>query len=159
MVDCLITEIENQYKWDIRFLELAKQISTWSKDPSTKCGAVIVDNNRRVVSIGYNGFAVGVEDEQERYEDRDTKYSIVVHAETNAMLFAQRELTGCTLYTYPGPSCSNCASLVIQSGIRRCVAPMPTKEQAERWRLSLSMEQFREAGVKLDTYTEPLPRL
>ena len=66
-------------KWDLRFIELAKLVSTWSKDPSTQTGAVIVDPNRRVVSVGYNGFPIGVDDDPERYANRDLKYKMIVH--------------------------------------------------------------------------------
>lgn len=130
---------------------MARLVSTWSKDPSTKVGAVIVDGDRRVVSVGYNGFAKGVGDDEERYENRETKYALVVHAEKNAILFARRDLTGCTLYTYPFPPCSQCAAFVIQSGITRCVAPGLSPELEERWGKSVGLARqiFKEAGVEL----------
>ena len=62
-------------KWDSRFLELAKLVSTWSKDPSTKTGAVIVRPDRSVASIGFNGFPVKMSDHQELYDNREEKYS------------------------------------------------------------------------------------
>lgn len=138
-------------KWDLRFLELAKLVSTWSKDPSTQTGACIVDQDRRVVSVGYNGFAKGVQDHPERYADRDLKYKLIVHCERNAILFAKRDLTGCTLYTYPFMSCSVCAGMVIQSGITRCVAPKIPDDKKERWAedMALSEQIFREAGVEV----------
>ena len=64
--------------WDTRFLDLAEHISKWSKDPSTKVGAVIVDSYRRIVSTGYNGFPQGVMDSYDRLTDRDTKYEIII---------------------------------------------------------------------------------
>lgn len=73
--------------WDDRFLELATVISSWSKDPSTQVGAVIVDDDNRVISIGYNGFPKGIKDDH-RLSNRDLKYEMVVHAEANALLFA-----------------------------------------------------------------------
>ena len=140
------------WKWDQRFLDLAKFVSQWSKDPSTKVGGVIVDEHKRVISLGFNGFAKGVKDTEERYSNRELKYSMVVHAEVNALLFAERDVTGCTLYTYPFAPCSSCASLVIQSGIKRVVAPHPTRELLERWGDSLKLAKtlFFEAGVELD---------
>ncbi len=81
-------------KWDKRFLELAKHVSLWSKDPSTKTGSVIVDQKRRVVSGGYNGLPIGVEDLDERLNNREIKYKMIVHCERNALLFANRDLGG-----------------------------------------------------------------
>ena len=93
--------------WDKRFLALAQYVSTWSKDPSTKTGAVIV-SGRRVVSLGYNGFPQGMPDLPVLYDDREEKYSRVVHCEINALLFAERTVRGCTLYTWPFLSCDRC---------------------------------------------------
>jgi dCMP deaminase len=135
-------------RWDRRFLDLAKLVGTWSKDPSTQVGAAIVDSARRVVSVGYNGFPRGVEDTEERLNDRDLKYSMVVHAECNAMLFAREPLGGCTLYTWPFAPCSACAGMIIQSGITMCVAP---KNNNPRWveSIKISQKMFTEAGVAL----------
>lgn len=141
-------------KWDLRFLELAKHISSWSKDPSTKVGAVIFDKNKRIVSIGYNGFPQGVRDDTQRYSDRDTKYKMVVHAEANAILFAQKDLTNCCIATYPFMPCSGCASLIIQSGIKRCIAPSLPPELESRWRSScdISINMFQESNVELKLF-------
>jgi dCMP deaminase len=144
-------ENNNQLKWDLRFLELAQFVSKWSKDPSTQTGAVIVDKNRRVVSVGYNGFAKGVQDLEERYKDRDFKIATIIHCEENAILFSRQDLTCCTLYTHPFCSCAKCASLVIQSGISRCVAqPLPEHLQG-RWgaNVEITKQMFQEAGVEL----------
>jgi len=92
---------ESQQKWDMRFLEMAKQISGWSKDPSTKCGAVIVRPDRTICATGYNGFPQKLKDDEEFYSNRPMKYSRIIHCEMNAILFAKEDLTGCTLYTYP----------------------------------------------------------
>lgn len=141
-----LKQFEHQKKWDLRFLELAKFISAWSKDPSTKVGAVIVDKNNSIISTGYNGFAIGVKDSEERLNNRDIKYKMVCHGEMNAILFAKRDLSGCTLYTYPFGCCSNCASYVIQTGISRVVFPKTTNE---RWleSINLSKKIWGEAGV------------
>lgn len=145
-------QADNQLKWDKWFLGLAKYASTASKDPSTKTGAVIVDDKRRVISFGYNGFARGVKDLPERYSCRETKYKIVCHCERNAIIFAQRDLEGTTLYTWPFCSCATCAAMVIQAGIKRCVAPPLPDHLKERWEedVKLSEMQFSEAGVRLD---------
>src|ERR1700686_4396012 len=95
-------------KWDRRFLELAKHIASWSKDPSTQTGAVIVDQKRRIVSVGFNGLAQGVEDKPERLHNRDLKYNMFVHCERNAIIFATQSLAGCTIYVWPFMSCGEC---------------------------------------------------
>lgn len=135
-------------KWDSRFLDLAKLVSTWSKDPSTQTGAVIVDAQRRIVSVGYNGFPTGMSDTDLRYLDREFKYANIVHCERNAIIFAQRPLHGCTLYTFPFMSCSVCAGMVVQSGIKNCVAPYSDNP---RWVDSFKMtrDMFRQCGVEL----------
>lgn len=153
-LDCRATgePVYRQEKWDRRYLELAKFVSGWSKDPSTKTGAVIVDSDRRVVSLGYNGFAKGVDDSTELYADREQKYRRVVHCEVNAVLFADRyRLQGATLYTYPFISCSRCAVQMIQAGIKRCVGPVLPAHLEGRWGedLKLTRQMFQEAGVEL----------
>lgn len=138
--------------WDQYFLGLAEYTARASKDPSTRTGAVIIDEDRRIVSTGYNGFPKGVIDNVERYANRELKYKIIVHCERNAILFANRNLKGCTLYTWPFASCSVCASMVIQAGITRCVAPPIPKNLIERWGedVKLTEQLFKEANVKLD---------
>jgi dCMP deaminase len=146
-----------QEKWDRRFLGLARLVASWSKDPSTQTGAVIVDGKRRVVSVGYNGFPAGVDDDPARYADRETKYRLIIHCERNALLFAARPLDGCTLYTVPFMSCAPCAALVIQAGITRCVAPVLPPRLVERWgaETDLAAGLFREAGVELCLLPDP----
>lgn len=137
-------------KWDSRFLALAKEVSSWSKDPSTKCGAVIVDNQRRVIGLGYNGFPRGMSDEG--YEDRGHKLTYVVHAEANAILNAVAKVKGCTLYVWPIPACNECAKLIAQAGIERVVSPSPTQEQRIRWAGSFAAASiiFSECAIKED---------
>lgn len=134
-------------KWDKRFLDLAKTVASWSKDPSTGVGAVVVDKDHRIVSLGFNGFPRGVKDD-ERLKDRDTKYEVTVHAEVNAVLFAQRNLTGCTCYIWPLPCCARCASILVQSGIDRVVSVQVTEP---RWIESCKLGQslLEEAGVQV----------
>ena len=145
-------------KWDERFLDLARYIAGWSKDPSTKTGAVIVDQDNRIVSVGYNGFPRGVDDSENRYNNRELKYKMIVHCERNALLFAGRSCKGCTLYTWPFMSCSVCAAMVIQSGISRCIAPSMPDHLKERWGedMSLAAQMFLEAGVKLELVDETI---
>jgi dCMP deaminase len=137
-------------KWDYRFLDLAEFISSWSKDPSTKVGAVITDENNRIISIGYNGFPQDIIDD-DRLQDRDTKYKIIVHGEMNAILFANRSLKLCTLYTYPFMPCPRCSSIIIQAGIGRVVS---YNNIPERWKdeFELSKTLFKEANVEVTLY-------
>lgn len=135
--------------WDLRFLELAKHIAMWSKDPSTKVGAVIVRPDRTLVSTGFNGFAQRMSDAYEFYRDRDEKYSRIVHAEVNAVLFARASVAGCTLYTWPLAPCDRCAVQMIQAGLTRFVYPKATIEMLTRWEGSLkrTVQYFDEAEV------------
>ena len=135
--------------WDKRFMRLAEHIASWSKDPSTKCGAVIVDRRNRIVSVGFNGFPAGVKDSAARYNDREEKYKFVVHAEKNAILFAGRDLSGCSLYVWPIPPCSQCAAAIVQAGILWVFSPMVTDAAAERWADSIRATGaiFMETGV------------
>ncbi len=142
----------NVLKWDYRFLDMAKLVSGWSKDPSTQVGAVIVDPDRRVSSLGYNGFPVGVSDDF-RLDIRETKYKMVVHAESNALLFATSNLDECTIYTYPFMPCTTCAGMIIQTGIKRVVS---YKTNTFRWaeEFETSREMFAESDVVLTEYTD-----
>lgn len=139
-------------KWDTRFLGLAAHISGWSKDPSSQVGAVITDGNR-IVSLGYNGFAAGVNDTAERLENRDYKYNLTIHAEENAMIFANRDLNGCTVYV-THPPCPRCASKLIQDQIKRVVYINPSEDFLSRWAddLKLSKEMYSEAGIEVSSY-------
>ena len=135
-------------KWDKRFLELAEHVASWSKDPSTKCGSLVV-RGKFVVSLGYNGFPAGCKDSEEVYADRPRKYKRVLHAEQNALLSAKQDLTGCTIYVHPLTPCSQCSAAIIQSGITRVVTKEPSAELAERWGDSIteSLQMFMEAGI------------
>jgi len=138
-------------KWDERFIELAKLISTWSKDNSTRCGSVIVDKEHRVVSVGYNGFPRGCDDNDDIYSDRPRKLLRVVHAEANAILSARRSVEECSIYVYPFTPCSQCMSLIIQSGIQQIITLHPSAGVSERWKESLEESEVmaKEAGILL----------
>lgn len=119
-------------KWDDRFLDLAKLVSTWSKDPSTQVGAVIVRPDRTIASMGFNGFPQSMPDNPGFYANRDSKYSRIVHGEINALLFAHDSVKGCTLYTYPFMPCDRCCVQILQAGITRIVTVKVVPD--ERWR-------------------------
>lgn len=147
-------------KWHKRYLELAKYISSWSRDPSTKVGSVLISYKKRssgtVVSLGYNGFAAGVIDTDDRYNDRPTKYSLVVHAEVNSCITAGHRARGCTLYIYPSfnlpPICQDCCKVAITSGVSRIVGYVLDEEddRARRWKDSIAVSKLMcdEAGIE-----------
>lgn len=120
-------------KWDKRFLDLARLVSTWSKDPSTQTGAVIVGPDKRVISVGFNGFPAGMPDDDALYANREEKYSRVVHCEVNALIYAPSIPSGTTLYTFPFASCDRCVVQMLQAGIRHFVAPKPSEDALTRW--------------------------
>jgi dCMP deaminase len=105
--------------WDEYFLSIAEQVAKKSKDPSTQNGCVIVDEKNRPVSFGYNGFIGGCNESKMTYE-RPMKYHLIIHDAMNAIIFAKRDLTTCTLYDTYGP-CENCLKHIIQSGIKRII--------------------------------------
>lgn len=152
---------ERQEKWDRRFLKMAELVAGWSKDPSTRVGAVIVRPDMTVASLGYNGFPRGLEDRPEHLEDREKKYARVVHAEMNAILNAHERVDGCTLYVWPpgyGPTCDRCAAHVIQAGIIRVVGIQASGEEfSERWRAACEEagRMYRDAGVEMTRYVLP----
>jgi dCMP deaminase len=134
--------------WQTRFIKLAEFIADWSKDPSTKVGAIITDADNRIISMGFNGLPKRVSDSSERLTNRDIKYRMIVHAEINAMLFAKQDLYGYIIYTYPFMPCAQCAAAIIQSGILHCVAP---KNDNPRWQsdFEITRQMFSEAGITL----------
>lgn len=137
-----------QSSWDEKFLGLAEYVSKWSKDPSTKVGAVVVREDNSVAGVGYNGFAMGLNDSEERLNNRDIKYKMIIHGEINAIVLSKESVKGCTLYTWPFMPCCACASFVIQNKIKKVVAPYSDNP---RWieSFKISEQLFKEAGVEL----------
>ena len=137
-------------KWDRRFIGIAQLVATWSKDPSTGVGAVIVDNHKRVVSMGFNGLPQRVLDNYDDM-DRDEKLRRTIHAEDNALLFARGSVAEYTIYV-THPPCARCAAKIIQAGIGRVVSRPPWNSFAERWAddMKSAATMFVEAGVQFD---------
>ena len=138
-------------KWDTRFLELARMVAGWSKDPRGGVGAVITQGNR-IVSVGFNGLPRRVQDLPERYGRR-----AVLHAEENAILFGGHRVAGGRLYVWPLMPCPACTARMIQVGIAELVTPsMPPVDQdpesAAAWLLAKQM--LREAGMQVQGYQE-----
>ena len=142
-------------KWHKRFMEVAELVATWSKDPSTKVGAIVVGPDREIRSTGYNGLVRGVDDNKSERMERPTKYDFFEHAERNAVYNAcliGATLKGCVIYVTSMP-CPDCARAIIQSGIKMVVTRRLEPDPAAptgTWRdkLVYSEEMFREAGVK-----------
>lgn len=142
-------------KWDKRYLDVAKLVSTWSKDPSTQVGAVLVNYELQKEFVGYNGFPKGVKDLPERYADRELKYKLVAHAESNAIRKAGDYARGATLYVYPSfslpPICNECAKDAISAGIKEVVGfePEINDPRVQRWLEAIKISQlmFEEAGI------------
>jgi len=144
------------HKWDSRYLDIAKSVASWSKDPSTKVGAVIIGSEGQILTQGYNGFPRRIKDSDERLNNRPTKLKYVVHAEMNCIYNASYNgvsLDNSTLYVHGLPVCSECAKGVIQVGIKRVIMRYPSKID-ERWRSSFNdtSNMFDEAEVKFSCY-------
>ncbi len=151
--------------WDIKCLKLVRELANiYSKDPSTKVGASIYRPDRSLCSMGFNGFPKGIEDSDKRLKSRSMYYEpdpyiaeknkqfkskVILHAEENALLKAYESVEGYTLYVYPCIPCPHCASLIINSGIKRVVCPEKLKSNGGT-DYSLTIELFEEAGVILE---------
>jgi dCMP deaminase len=130
---CLATE----QRWHEYFLDMCVEQASFSKDPDTQVGSVIVGSDNKVRSVGFNRFPDGIEETYERLHNRDLKLSLIVHAELNAICYAAKHgipLLGSTLYLtatddtglkWGGPPCSKCMPHVIQSGIKRIISRPP----------------------------------
>jgi len=143
-------------KWHYRFIRIAREISTWSKDPSKQIGAIIV-KDKRILATGYNGFPKGIDDAPEKYENRELKYELVVHAEMNAIYnatFNGISLKDSTLYVWGLPVCSECAKGIIQVGINKIV--IAYEDVPQRWTDSFekSARLFDEANVEWEIIKE-----
>ena len=133
-------------KWKKRFLKLSKEIAEWSKDPSTKVGALII------ISTGYNGFPRGIEDTEERLNNRELKYKFILHAEMNCImnaLYNGRSVKDCILFVHGLPPCSECTKSIIQAGIKKVITD---SKATDNWKESskLSLEMLKEANVEIE---------
>lgn len=150
------------HAWDKKFLKLAAEIATWSKDPSRQIGAVAIGPNRNMLATGYNGFPRGVYDTEDRLTDRNEKYKFIVHAEMNCIYNATHNgvsLDGAHLYVHGLPVCHECAKGVVQVGISRVIMPDDVwvldeniendKKWIESWRLTKQI--FTEGNVVVNT--------
>ena len=113
--------MNNYISWDEYFMSMAILSSKRSKDPNTKVGACIVSMDKKVLSVGYNGMPIGIDDKKIPWgregEELDTKYPYVCHAELNAILNSDRNLHNSRIYVTLFP-CNECAKALIQAGIK-----------------------------------------
>jgi len=140
-------------KWASRLLKMAKDVASWSKDESTKVGAVITTLDGSPVSWGFNGMAKGIDDTVPERKERPIKYKWMCHAERNAMDLSPRaDLTDCVMFVTFSP-CTNCAQSIIQRGIKTVVidANFTADKSPERWQedMFVALEMMKEAGVDI----------
>ena len=145
-------ELQSQKTWDDYFIDIMHATSARSKDPNTKVGAVIVDQDNKIVGMGYNGFPPGVKDYKDRWEGKDadgskTKYKYVVHAEMNAIFNSFKPVKGCKVYI-PFWPCSDCAKHMAAAGIDEIII-----EDTEYYDKPLTRKILIEAGVKVRDVT------
>jgi len=138
-------------KWADRYMKLAQVISTWSKDPSTKVGAIVVGHNGEILSQGYNGFPRKIKDTNNRLNNRSEKYKYIIHAEMNAIFNASLNgvsLQNASIYIYGLPICHECAKGIIQVGIKKVIIH---KQIKDNWQEScqIAQEMLIEAGVTI----------
>lgn len=141
-------------KWDNYFMGVAKLTAAMSKDPSTKCGAVVVDGRNRIVSVGFNGFPHGVGDDG-RLDNREAKYKIILHAEDNAILYANKPLGNHKIFVWPFAPCPQCASKIIQVGINEVVYGNVIWPDRLIEDFQYSLNYLRSSAVVVRMYTEP----
>lgn len=107
--------------WDRYFINMAKVAASMSSDDRVQVGCVIVDEKKRILATGYNGTPSGYDDSNVDWTDHNFKKKVVVHAEQNALLFADgTKVRGATLYTTHSP-CLECAKLIAGAGIKKVV--------------------------------------
>jgi dCMP deaminase len=136
--------------WDMRYLQMAALVATFSKDPSTKIGAVCVDSKNRLKGLGYNGFSRNTADD-ERLHDRPTKYKMVIHAEHNCLMNCTGGTEGATMYVTL-PPCLHCCAILDQHGISRVVFAQPSQDFNQRWNMQETVDYLKELGIEVTTY-------
>lgn len=144
-------------KWDLRGLERAAVNATYSKDPSTKVGAVLMRPDKTFAGDGFNGFPAGLSDDPALYLDREYKNATVIHAEENAILNSRdQSMHGYTLYVSGLPPCCHCASMIIQKGITRVVAL--NRMVPKRWvrNMTWACSNMLQAGLEVSLYDDHL---
>lgn len=142
-------------KWNLRFNDLAKYIAGWSKDKSTKVGAIIVNaEDKNPISMGFNGFPANVNENIPERHERPLKYSFTVHGEINAIANAAKngqKTKGCDMYVNYFPCC-NCAGAIVNAGIKKVICENKPNLNDERWgeNWKISLMILNEGGVEIE---------
>ena len=141
-------------KWHNRFMNLAKEVSTWSKDHSTQVGAIYIGDKKQILSTGFNGFPKKIIDSEERLNNRELKYKYTIHAELNGIynaVYNGINLNNSTLYVYGLPVCSACALAIIQVGVKTIVIQESNINKSQKWQDSWheSLELLKESNVEV----------
>jgi dCMP deaminase len=147
--------------WNDYFINIASEVSRKSKDPSSKVGCVIVTEDNRPISFGYNGFVSNCDEEQMTFE-RPMKYYVTIHAEMNALIFAERSVRGCKAYVTHGP-CDNCLKHLMQAGITKIIykdagilKDRGTPEQKDAIKRLLSSKHIQCTNINGKDYLEEI---
>ena len=144
---------ESYLSWGDYFMGLALLSAKRSKDPNTQVGACIVNENKKIISVGYNGMPIGCSDDafpwSREGEDLNTKYPYVVHAELNAILNSKVDLSNCTIYVTMFP-CNECTKAIIQSGIKHMI--YLTNKYPDSTAVKASMKMLDSAGITYEKY-------
>jgi len=143
----------NRLTWDEYFGIMVQVIALRSDDVETKVGSVIVDSKNRIVSTGYNGTPRGTT----LPTTRPDKYPFMVHSETNAILFARCDLTGCKIYILGMTPCDSCARSIIQSNIKEVIVVNPIiRVGGNNWNFEATYEMFRQVNMGFRTIGAPV---
>ena len=146
----MLSKTKKKREWQQLFMDIAKRFSEKSEDESTKVGAIIVDQDKNVRALSYNGLPRGIRHLKKR-QRRKNKYNYFVHAEINVICSAARigvSTKGCSLYVTMSP-CADCARAIIQAGIKEVI--VESLKVPERWKesIGIALEMFKEAEVKV----------
>ena len=146
---------KNVEKWHRRFINLAHEVASWSKDDSTKVGTVIMGHDHTPRSFGYNGFPEGVDDTIPERNERPLKYKYTEHGERNSIYHCAKNgipIAGCIIYITHYP-CSPCARGIIRSGLNLVVIDKKSLDSDYHKRckddIEISKTMFKEAGLKV----------
>jgi dCMP deaminase len=150
---------QNYLDWDTTLMGIAQLISLRSKDPNTRHGAVIVDQDYKIISMGYNGFARGVNDDIFPWTSPE-KYDYVLHAERNAIDNSlTSNLKGCKLYLWSEKGylpCSQCAAGIIQKGISEIIIAMKLEENTKAFNWTPTRKMFEVSDIKVRILKDPV---
>jgi dCMP deaminase len=149
-------------KWDIRFIRIAREVASWSKDPSTQVGSIAV-KNRKIIATGYNGFPKTINDDLDRLRNRETKLKFTVHGEMNMIYNAVEhgvKLKDSTVYVWGLPVCQECWKGLVQTGVSRVVMPSIELEGG-KWKegCTFAKDYMQKSCINITEYLMSWPGL